>query len=217
MFFDEKLMKNTEIHRYCDGEKMCPRIRYNTYYCNGYLKYLEQFGPHVIIVFDGYENSQNNTKNAEHLRRARKLTSPDYDIDLNTRIPTSQSAFLSNSSNKVKLICLLKEFFKEKYECRTAIGDADVIIVNSALTESKRLGKYAVIVGEDVDLACLLAGLGNKETRQNTYLYKPGRGNEHSKIFLGTSLRKTFTKLVLALHAITGCDTTSAFLHKGEN
>lgn len=67
--------------------------------------------------------------------------------------------FILSNSSKENSSVYWKCFKENKYECRTATEDADVIIVNTALTEGKRLGKNAVIVGEDVDLACLISRL----------------------------------------------------------
>lgn len=55
------------------------------------MRNLQQFGKRVIIAFDRHEDVQNGTKNIEHIR-AREFSSPDYDLNINTRVPNLQSA-----------------------------------------------------------------------------------------------------------------------------
>lgn len=75
-----------------------------------------------------------------------------------------------NGSHKKKLIRLLEQYLKEEYEWRLAKDDADVISINTALRINQKLGKYAVIVGKNVDFACLFDGLGIQKTRRNAFL-----------------------------------------------
>lgn len=90
-----------------------------------------------VIVFNGYVHFQNE----EQIRRAWQLCILNYNIDIISRISNLQSPFLANGSSKKKLIHLLEEYLKEKYECRLITGDANVIIINTVLRISQKLGK----------------------------------------------------------------------------
>lgn len=73
-----------------------------------------------------------------------------------------------------------------------------------------------IIVGEDVDLLVLL--IGRTHLLQNIYFMKPGKGKIETKFYSSSSLDKYphCKQHILFLHAVTGCDTTSAFFNKGK-
>ncbi|KAG1660873.1 hypothetical protein GQR58_021825 [Nymphon striatum] len=61
------------------------------------------YGDQSTVVFDGYR-STTSTKVAEQRRRAQKCTSSDIIFEDNMPTTTTQSAFLTNSHNKQRLI-----------------------------------------------------------------------------------------------------------------
>jgi len=69
---------------------------------------LKTFWKKETIVFDGYNESSQSTKNAERHRRI-KNTSTDILFDKNKVLTIAQSLFLSNLRNKIinSLICYL--------------------------------------------------------------------------------------------------------------
>ena len=74
-----------------------------------------------------------------------------------------------------------------------------------------------VIVGTDVDLLILLIQL-SKEDNQ-LYLYKQGAGKCPDKVFSIRNIRDHLSEVsssLLFLHAMTGCDTTSALYRQGK-
>ncbi|KAK3933066.1 Hydrogenase transcriptional regulatory protein HupR1 [Frankliniella fusca] len=121
-----------------------------------YCSYVsEHWGTGVTVVFDGYSDRP-STKSEEQQRRAARASCIDVNIhpEITTSIP--QQKFLSNNRNKVQLISLLTERLQGNgVEVVQADGDADTVIVQTALAVARRAG-CAVVVGEDTDLLILL-------------------------------------------------------------
>lgn len=92
-------------------------------------------------------------------------------------------------------------------EVSQAKEDADCLIIKSALDKADQDFDHVVVVGEDVDLLVLLCGLDS--SRQNVYFQKSGRGNAPSSLYSPASSTLSPQGL-LFLHAVSGCDTTSA-------
>lgn len=94
--------------------------------------------------------------------------------------------------------------------------DADVLIIETAIEESKH-GKTAVIVGEDIDLLVILIGR-TLFYDQEIFFRKVGKGNVKTEIYSSKSFDKypNSKRHILFLHALSGCDTTSALFKKGK-
>lgn len=130
-------------------------------------------------------------------------------------IPTvSQDKFLSNDSNKNRIIRMLKTKFEAaNFMVKQATEDADSLIINTVISISSTFDSV-IVVGEDVDLLILLTALS---TRSNMYLLKPGKGTILQRIYSTESIiDKTATDNILFLHAISGCDTTSELFNQGK-
>ena len=71
-----------------------------------------------------------------------------------------------------------------------------------------------VVIGEDMDLLVVLIGLCNVS---NVYFMKPGKGKTTQRIYspLG-AIDKIAAKHIFFLHAMSGCDTTSALYSQGK-
>ena len=82
----------------------------------------------VSCVFHGYSNYA-STKSQEHQRRIGK-TSETIVLNNSTRVTSRREVFLSNPSNKNRLIQLLcKRLENEDYSAVQSCGDASVLIV----------------------------------------------------------------------------------------
>ena len=131
-------------------------------------------------------------------------------------VPTSQQKFLSNTHNKSRFISMLKEkLTAENILVKQANNDADVLIVETAI-EQFNSTHTIIVVGEDVDLLVLLTA--RTPTEKTIFFLKPGKAQHQSEIYTSKSL-SSFAKCqnhILFLHAITGCDTTSAFYKRGK-
>lgn len=182
--------------------------------CNNYIAFVRsKYTANAIIVFDGYpEDAHNSIKYVERLRRSRKHASVDILFD-ETMIPTvSQEKFLGNDRNKNRLIGMLKTKFESaNFIVKQATEDADTLIINTAISISSAFDSV-IVVGEDVDLLVLLMALS---TRSNIYFLKPGKGKTLQEIYSTQSIiHKIAADNILFLHAISGCDTTSALFNQ---
>ena len=185
-------LSTSNIH-VVDGGHLLHKVRWhiNDHFssiCSKYLQYVEKhYGSNTIIVFDGYPAAEmvNSTKTAERLRRSRVHKSLEIVFDESMKVPSSQERFLSNESNKDRLIAMLKTKFEEAhFQVKQATEDADTLIVTTAL-EMSSLYNSVYIVGEDIDLLVLLTALGHDYN--NIYFRKPGKGKVSEKIYTSRS------------------------------
>ncbi|GBL75512.1 hypothetical protein AVEN_170863-1 [Araneus ventricosus] len=130
-------------------------------------------------------------------------------------IPTvSQEKFLANPKNKDRLISILvNKFSSLNMACKKADEGADCLIVNSALALAPT-HPSAVVISENIDLFVILIGIF---TFGHVYFLKPGKLKIAEKIFSPhTALEKTIADNILFIHAMSGCDTTSALFNYGK-
>ncbi|GBM21561.1 hypothetical protein AVEN_219717-1 [Araneus ventricosus] len=130
-------------------------------------------------------------------------------------IPTvSQEKFLANPKNKDRLISILvNKFSSLNMACKKADEDADCLIVNSALALALT-HPSVVVISEDIDLFVILIGIF---TFGHVYFLKPEKLKIVEKIFSPhTALEKTIADNILFIHAMSGCDTTSALFNYGK-
>lgn len=187
----------------------------------GYVSYvLNHFGKNTAVVFDGYpENAAlRSTKSAERLRRCASLSCSDILFDESTLIKVPQAKLLSNESNKRRLITIMRtEFERQGIEFHQSQEDADADIVRTALSKSPSFHQV-FIIGEDVDLLVLLNGLSSGET--NVYFQKGSRDGSACIQYTASSFKcgemQVPRGMILFLHAISGCDTTSALFWQGK-
>uniref|UniRef100_A0A1Y1KNT3 Uncharacterized protein n=1 Tax=Photinus pyralis TaxID=7054 RepID=A0A1Y1KNT3_PHOPY len=99
----------------------------------------------------------------------------------------------------------------------SAKSDADYLIVRTTVDFSKTCTDDVVLVGQDTDLMALLIF---HNTEGNVAMLRPGTAGKSDKL---TNIRKLQTALgdkvchnILFAHAVSGCDTTSAFYKKGK-
>lgn len=201
-----------------DGGYLLHKVKWNkdmsiTDICERYVRFLKKHSTadKIAVVFDGYssESREIGTKSTERLRRSTKYTSPPIQFDQTTVIHVSQENFLSNDSNKDRLIQFLqRKLLAAGFETEQDFEDADRLIVQTALQQTANYDSVTII-GEDIDLLVLLVAMGNSE--EKVYFKKPSHGNTPEKIYSTNSFKhKDLQSYLLFLHAFTGCDTTSA-------
>ena len=108
----------------------------------------------------------------------------------------------------------MKEMSRSGYVVHQSTGDADSLIVSTALNISH---DKKVVVGTDVDLLILLVQLGQLHTK--LFFFKMGSGKEDSKVYQIATITSNLGQLcsyMLLLHAFSGCDTTSAAYRQGK-
>ncbi|KAF0748921.1 Uncharacterized protein FWK35_00020834, partial [Aphis craccivora] len=210
---------------FIDGGFILHRVVWHqseTYDCilNKYIQYLKNhFGSNIVVVFDGYINNiinKYNSKNIKAMEQRRRCESLIGSLevvfnDFTMTVPTNQQTFLSNRFNKNRLICTLMQKLENS---RQAKDDADVLIIKTAIEEAQT--KNTIIVGEDVDL--LVIFISRTTSREKVYFLKPGKGKVETKIYSPDCMDhyNNGRDIILFLHAVTGCDTTSTFFNKGK-
>ncbi|GBM60633.1 hypothetical protein AVEN_271421-1 [Araneus ventricosus] len=95
-----------------------------------------------------------------------------------------------------------------------AVEDADLTIVNTAISVAPQYD-YVRVVGEDIDLLVLPTALAS--THSNVFFQKCGRGKTPDSYYSITSFNHKFSNELLFIHAISGCDITSALFGQGKN
>lgn len=144
---------------------------------------------------------------------------PEIEFNEQSRITETKASFLSNLLNKERFILQLsKRLNNEGISSLTANDDADMLIVNTAIEEAER-NENVVVVGQDIDLLVLLLGL--TPLHKNIFMLKEGQGSVNKRLYSTRSLLEgnvveNCRESILFLHAISGCDTTSAFYGKGK-
>ena len=171
-----------------------------------------------IVVFDGYNNGP-STKDMTHLRRTNGCSGgPDICFSGDMLLGDTKQRFLMNSANKQRFIKHLMATFRENgFESVQAPGDADCLIVKTALEKAAKT--QTAVVGEDTDLLVLLLFHVNLE---------------HRNVFFTSSSKKSGAKVwdikvvqdafgarvcqnILFAHAVGGCDTTSSLFTIGKS
>lgn len=185
--------------------------------CGSYVSFVQNnYKSNAVIVFDGYPDNIDgkSTKYAERSRRAQKKNSMEVLFNETMAPIVSQDKFLANSKNKSRLISMLmKKFTEAKMVCKQAKEDADTLIIGTAITLAQT-HESVVVVGQDVDLPVIMAGLC---TSPNVHFLKPGKGKVPQVMYHPQSaLDKTVAQHILFLHAMSGCDTTSALFNQGK-
>ncbi|GBN38510.1 hypothetical protein AVEN_74266-1 [Araneus ventricosus] len=176
-----------------------------------FLTYLQtHYGSNVAVVFDGYPSdvNGNSAKSAERIRRANLHSSHEIIFNKATCPETSQEQFLAYERNKVRFIDLLKKFLqKANVTVKQAVEDTDVLIVETAVSIKSQYDNIFV-VGEGIDLLVLLTGLA--PMKENLYFRKCGKGRTPDVLYSTTSFKYKFSRMILFIHAFSGCDTSSA-------
>ena len=111
---------------------------------------------------------------------------------------------------------MLKDKFKAAdIHTKQAQEDADTLIITTAMDLAQHHSS-AVIVGEDIDLLVNMIGRC-RHIHSNVYFLKPGKGIVSPLIFSpDCKLDQSIANNILFLHAMGGCDTTSASFKVGK-
>ncbi|KAJ8868509.1 hypothetical protein PR048_030037 [Dryococelus australis] len=141
------------------------KTTHSVHHLEAYIKNVKSHYPgrSCCVIFDGYTNSLNSTKTAEQEQRYRMKKSPDINLNLNTEITVKQDHFLSNEHNKSRLITLLKSQLNENgIESRQTPGDADLLIVASAIDKSNHWTNPPLLSSEEITYHQVQQWLGNE-------------------------------------------------------
>lgn len=186
--------------------------------CTAYTRYILKHYCDIAsptVVFDGYGTL--STKIAEQKRRAAKTPSADIIFTESMTTTTTQEQFLTNENNKSRLIeAVSKHLYNAGINVEQAPADADTLIVSTALKLAD--GEHTItVVGTDTDLLVMMVARAPPEA--SLYMIQPGTCGRQDKVFNIRATQQALgdgTKSILFMHAMTGCDTTSALYNKGK-
>lgn len=179
-----------------------------------YVQYVQKHYGKCFIVFDGYESA--TTKATEQQRRGNRFRKcPDVDVKDEIVVPFAQEKFLSNAINKAQLIKMLSQLLiDDGNEVINCSGDADTTICHTAINLATAGENDVVLVADDTDIFVMLIYHWTS-TMKNVIFYQ-------QKMLRGWNIASLFPRLdklkdhILFVHAMTGCDTTSAPYGKGK-
>ena len=179
-----------------------------------YATYVRKHYNDAMVVFDGYNNE--STKSYE--QRQRTGNGPKCSnvvIVESNEVQFFQAKFLSNEHNKSELIKLISKFLcDDSQNVINCVGDADTEIVSTALDFSTVDGRTIVVVADDTDLAGMLLYHWREEMGDLILFQTCISRGWNTKVVLPkvTSVKD----YLLFIHAMSGCDTTSAPYGKGK-
>ncbi|GBO27950.1 hypothetical protein AVEN_217997-1 [Araneus ventricosus] len=109
---------------------------------------------------------------------------------------------------------LLKKFLqKANVTVKQAVEEADVLIVETAVSVKSQYDNIFV-VGENIVFLVLLTGLA--PMKDNLYFRKCGKGRTSDVLYSTKSFKYKFCRMILFIHAFSGCNTTSALFGHGK-
>ncbi|GBM62515.1 hypothetical protein AVEN_37143-1 [Araneus ventricosus] len=182
-----------------------------------YLTYLQtHYGSNVAVVFDGYPSdvNGNSAKSAERIQQANLHLSHEIIFNEATCPETSQERFSANEINKMRFIDLLKKFLqKANVTVKQAVEDANVLIVETTVSVKFQYDNIFV-VGEGIGILVLLTELA--PMKENLYFQKCGKRRKPDVLYSTTSFKYKCSRMILLVHAFSGCDTSSALFGHGK-
>ena len=187
-----------------------------------YVDYvIRRYGHGAHVVFDGYAGGP-SVKDHEHQRRASKVkaVSPDVSLNATTPVVCEQESFLANDNNKDKLIKLLMLSLRTcGINTIQSSGDADVDIASTALTLASSQEHAIAVVADDTDILVLLVHHFHQSMSDIFFVARSKRLSENSDISIRSVCQKLGHEVcqqLLVIHAVGGCDTTSALYGIGK-
>ena len=217
-------MPTEDIQYVLDGGALLHRIpwsRGSTYddICQQYSRYVIHHYGQPTVVFDGYVHGP-STKDMTQRRRAGSYRGATVHFTSSMVFTGKKEDFLSNKENKQRFISLLSHHLEHQgCHIEHARGDADLLVVQTAIAVAEGTAKPTFLVGEDTDLLVLLCF---HATCTNIYLRpEPRFGSKKAsrcwdiaklRHILGADVYEN----VLFMHAVLGCDTTSAIYGLGK-
>lgn len=146
--------------------------------------------------------------------RASKYASQKISFDLDMNPVTKQEEFFGTETNKTRFISKLIDFLKDQdIQVKSATGDADFLIVSTALEVAASTPEPVILVGNDTDLQCMLV---ERCTFSNLYVQLDT--GHPAKIFKIQDAQANLTEdqrsVLNVVHCLSGCDTSSAVFGK---
>ena len=176
--------------------------------CERYVNFIVKKYKSAIIVFDSYNMQQGSTKDEAHIHRMGKKVSVDIQVNDDTMIEVQKKPFLDNSNNKQQFINTLSNHMAE----------ADIDVIHSqcdadydlALTAYRQAEHHpTIVIADDTYTFCLLLHMNKENTHKQVFMQMDQSHKTVSISTLKEHLNKEFLETLPALHALSGCDSTS--------
>jgi len=210
-----------------DGRCLLHRVKWEkgaTYaaIAQQYNQYVSKHYGVSTVVFDGYEAS---VKDHEHERRATKCA-PNVVVDPGRNAYFDQGTFLANQENKKSFIDLLTKCLRDAgHSVHQASDDADTLLVHTAL-QCARQQRPVVVVANDTDVLVLLIYhihvCAEPDSISDVYMLSEVTSRKiQPKMLIPVqrvveALGPSVALVLPAIHALTGCDCTSALFGQGK-
>lgn len=205
-----------DVHYIIDGGALLQRLPWRRgdlfeTICQMYVDYVMRKYSQATVVFDGYMDGP-SIKDMTHKRRTGGRTGPTVHFHGQTLLCSKKEDFLRNKENKQRFISMLGSKL-ETAGCTVlyAKGDADTMIVKAAVECSMQIN--TVVVGDDTDLLVLLCYHCGFSSHDVFFHPEPKTNTTKHRVW---DIKKTKSVLgdkviqvILFVHAILGCDTTS--------
>lgn len=180
--------------------------------CNTYTRYVTGKYDKAVVVFDGYSDAP-STKDCAHSSRTGGSVGVPVHCSKQLTLQIKKEEFLSNKENKQRFIYMLAEKLEQAgCEVHHADGDADVLIIQTALASASRQDTF--LIADDTDLLVLL--LYHAVNIQYNIFFKQETRKQSLKLprtwdikAARSLLGDTVCDNILFVHSILGCDTTS--------
>ena len=173
----------------------------------------------VLIVFDRYW--ENSTKSHERQRRVSSVAPYQLKLTINTKLP-SRDAVMHSTENKKQLISLLFRcsmgeniIVIDEVNAEYHHEEADVTMVSYVLHHAQQGSENIVVLSDDTDVLVLLLYWFWK-TQLKAKLYLKHFNNKLININDTANSLGDKCLPLLAVHAITGCDTSSFLFGQGK-
>lgn len=207
---------SSNVHYVIDGGALLqrlpwPRGKNFEDLCQLYLDYVSRKYGKPTIVFDGYADGP-SIKDPTHLRRTGGCTGPTVHFTGQTILCSKKENFLKNKENKQRFLHMLSNKL-EIAGCTTfhAKGDADTLIVRTAIDCAEVVN--TVLVGDDTDLLVLLCYHADIHAKDIYFRPEPKSNSTKCRVW---DIKRTkdvlgakVCQVILFIHAILGCDSTS--------
>jgi hypothetical protein len=192
-----------------------------------FSKFLYRYGPGVHVAFDGYSAGP-TIKDHEHIRRSEKVRQVAVyrELDIDTKDIGLQEPFLANTANKSAFIVLLMHHLQHcGIFVHQAESDADTLIVKVALECAMENNSRSIaVIAEDTDIFVLLLH-HRKSVMKPVYFISEAKKGRDGKMVgekcfnigeVQTKIGVDACDRILVIHALGGCDSTSAIFGHGK-
>ncbi|KAE8742582.1 hypothetical protein FOCC_FOCC011876 [Frankliniella occidentalis] len=205
------------------AEELGEAVKYR-HVCKKYVDYCsDTLAPptplsRLTVVFDGYEVRW-STKDEEQKRRAdSRQDCADVNVGDEKEVTYDREKFLSNKKNKSALIRLLRgHLHAAGITVKQADADADVPLAEEALLKGEDHATCSVrVVAKDTDIVAILVARGTNQSHITVTTPGTGASRGYNVGAIRQHLGEERADCLLAAHAFTGCDTTSAIHRKGK-